>query len=158
MGYTFLEHAANVKFRADGVRIEEMLVSAAEALNETIRGDIAILEQEERVFEVEFDIEVKEGNSLDNPCEVLSSTNRCSGYMSLLYSFLEKILVLLDEDDFLVSKIKSIEIKDGKLRCVVLGDKVENYVFTNDVKAVTYSDMFVREEDGKFVCQVLLDV
>ena len=50
------------------------------------------------------------------------------------------------------------------------GDKAENYKFTNDVKAVTYSEMYVRETevsgersaDGGlrrgWECQVVLDV
>lgn len=142
MGYSFLEHTADVKFRADGATLEDMFVSAAEALNETIRGDIEILEQAEKSFEIE---------GKDKP--------------SLLYSFLENFLVMLDSENFLVSKIKSIEIRDGKLKCVVSGDKADNYCFTNDVKAITYSEMFVREKekiDGKgeegWECQVVLDV
>jgi SHS2 domain-containing protein len=142
MAYSFLEHTADVKFRADGLTLEDMFVSAAEALNEVIRGNIQILEQEEKSFRIE---------GKDKP--------------SLLYSFLEQFLIMLDSQNFLVSKIKSIEIKDGVLSCVVLGDKCENYCFTNDVKAITYSEMFVREKelvDGVgekgWECQVVLDV
>lgn len=135
MAYRFLEHTADVKFRADGATLEEMFVSAAGALFETIRGDIEILEQVEREFEVEG-----------------------SDKMSLLYNFLEEFLVLLDSEDFLAARVKEIGVEDGRLRCVVVGDKAENYKFTNDVKAVTYSEMFVREKDGKWECQVVLDV
>ena len=154
MSYRFLEHRADVKFRAWGEDLEEMFVSTMEALNETIRGDIKILEQEEKSFEIE-------GRDLE----------------SLLYNFLEEFLVLLEGEDFLVSRIKEIKIesresgvvsRDWGLKCVVIGDVVENYKFTNDVKAVTYSEMFVREvvfreEQGKagekgWECQVVLDV
>ena len=135
MSYEFLEHTADVKFRAEGSTIEEMFSSAADALNETIRGDIKILEQNERSFEV---------TGKDNE--------------ELLYNFLEEFLGLLDAEDFLVEKIKSIDINDLKLKCVVIGDAAESYKFTNDVKAVTYNEMFVNEKDGKFVCEVVLDV
>ena len=135
MSYKFLEHTADVKFRAEGSSLEEMFVAAAEAMNETIRGDIKILESEERSFEVEG----KDG-------------------VGLLYNFLEEFLFLLDAEDYLMARIKSIDISDNKLKCVVVGDAAENYKFTNDVKAVTYSDMFVREENGKFTCEVVLDV
>lgn len=137
MSYRFLTHTADVKFRADGVDLEEMFISSAEALNEIIRGDIKILEQEEKYFEVEG-----------------------SDKMTLLYNFLEEFLLMLDRDDFLVAVVKSLEISGDKLSCVVIGDKAENYKFTNDVKAVTYSEMFVRDkEDGSGVeCQVVLDV
>ena len=135
MAYTFLEHIADVKFRAEGSTIEEMFISAAGALNETIRGDIKILEQKEKIFEVE-------GKDSEN----------------LLYNFLEEFLFLLDAEDFLTTRVKSISIKQNKLSCVIVGDSAEHYKFTNDVKAVTYNDMFVREKDGKFKCQVVLDV
>jgi len=135
MTHRFLEHIADVKFRAEGSTIEEMYSSAADALNETIRGDIKILEQEEESFEVEGpDSEV------------------------LLYNFLEEFLFLLDAKEFLVAGIKSIEVEGDKIKCTVLGDKAENYVFTNDVKAVTYSGMIIGEGHGKFFCEVVLDV
>jgi len=135
MAYSFLGHTADVKFRASGESLEEMFVFAAEAFNETVRGKIKILEQKEKIFEVEGG---------DN--------------MSLLYNFLEEFLVLLEKDDFLVSKVKEIEVGEGKLKCVVVGDVAGNYKFTNDVKAVTYSEMFVREKEKEWECQVVLDV
>ena len=135
MSYKFLEHTADVKFRAEGSTIEEMFISAAGALNETIRGDIKILEQKEKSFEIE-------GKDSEN----------------LLYNFLEEFLFLLDAKDFLVAKVKSVLIEVNKLSCVVVGDSAENYKFTNDVKAVTYNDMFVRETERGWECQVVLDV
>jgi len=135
MGYVFLDHTADVKFRAEGFGLNEMFVCAAEAFNEVVRGDIEILEQEEK----EFGIEGKDR-------------------ASLLCNFLEEFLVMLDSEDFLTARIKSIDVEEGGLRCVVVGNKAENYKFTNDVKAVTYSEMFVKEEGGKFICEVVLDV
>lgn len=135
MPYRFLEHTADVKFRATGDNLNEMFTSAAEALNETIRGDIKILEQEEKTFEAE-------GKDIEG----------------LLHDFLEEFLFLLDAENFLISKIKSVEINETKLKCTVVGDSAENYKFTNDVKAITYNDIFVREENGKFECQIVLDV
>ena len=135
MPYKFLEHTADVKFKVESSTIEEMFSSAADALNETIRGNIKILEQEEKSFGVE-------GKDLEG----------------LLYNFLEEFLFLLDAEDFLTSRIKSIKIKDNSLKCIVVGDKAENYKFTNDVKAVTYSGMFIKKKDDKFICEVVLDV
>jgi SHS2 domain-containing protein len=137
MTYEFLEHTADVKFLASGKDIEETFISCMNALNETIRGEIKVLGSEEKSFE-------SEGKDLEG----------------LLYSFLEEFLFLLDAEHFLVSKIKEIKIdvKDFKLKCVVVGDDSENYKFTNDVKAVTYSEMFVREKGLSWEAQVVLDV
>lgn len=137
MSYVFLEHTADVKFRAEGPSIEEVLRESAKALLFTMRGDINILEQKEEVFEVSGkDREV------------------------LLHNFLEEFLFFLDAKNFLVSSIKelSIDLESLKIRCVVLGDDADNYKFTNDVKAVTYNEMYLREQDGKWSCQVVLDV
>ena len=135
MSYEFLEHMADVKFRAEGSSWEEMFSFAAEALNETIRGDIEILEQKEKSFEVEG----KDKNIL-------------------LYNFLEEFLFLLDSEDFLVARVKSIVVDNNKISCVVVGDVAENYKFTNDVKAITFSEMVVGEDKGRFICEVVLDV
>lgn len=137
MSYKFLEHTADVKFRVESPTLEEMFSSAADALNETIRGDIKISEQEEKNFEVEG-----------------------KDFEGLLYNFLEEFLFLLDAEDFLTAKIKSLDIdlEKKKLNCVVVGDKAEDYKFTNDVKAVTYHEMFVKEKEGKFICEAVLDV
>ena len=135
MTHRFLEHTADVKFRAEGSTIEEMYSFAADALNETIRGDIKILGQEEKSFVV------------DGPDSEV-----------LLYNFLEEFLFLLDAKEFLVSSIKSIEVEGNKISCTVLGDSAGNYVFTNDVKAITYNGMVIGEGHGKFFCEVVLDV
>ena len=137
MSYSFLEHTADVKFKVESSTIEEMFRSATDALNETIRGDIKILEQEGKYFEIE-------GKDLEG----------------LLYNFLEEFLFLLDAEDFLVARIKNLEInlEDKKIKCSLIGDKAENYKFTNDVKAVTYHGMSIKNKDGKFICEVILDV
>jgi len=137
MSYEFLEHTADVKFRAEGSSFEEIFSFSADAMNETIRGDIKIIEQRAVTFDVK-------GRDLEE----------------LLYNFLEEFLFLLDSEDFLVSSVREIEINKQtfELKAVVVGDSAENYKFTNDVKAVTYSEMKVYEKDGKFFSEIVLDV
>jgi len=128
MSYEFLKHTADVKFRAKAKSLVKAFVESAEALFETMRGKMQILEQVEKEVSIE-------GDNLEN----------------LLYNFLEEFLFLLDSEDFLVSEIKNLEIdeKNNKLKMVLLGDVAKNYHFTNDVKAVTYNDM--RIERGEEV-------
>jgi SHS2 domain-containing protein len=137
MGYKFLEHTADVKFLAKGKTIEQVFSFCADALNETIRGKINILGQEERTIDVN-------GNDLE----------------SLLYNFLEEFLFLLDSEDFLVKGAKNLEIdvEKFKLRCILIGDNAGNYKFTNDVKAITYNEMFIRKKKIEWIAQVVLDV
>jgi len=137
MTYKFLEHTADIKFVSEGSSLEEAFIEAAKALKETICGNIIILEQEIK------EIEIK-GNNMEN----------------LLYNFLEEFIVLLDSEGFLISTIKEITIDKASfiLKAKIIGDKVNNYKFTNDVKAVTYNEMFVKEIGGKWKTQVVLDV
>jgi len=135
MTYKFLDHVGDVKFRAEGMTLVELFSSAADALAVSMRGDLGIEGNVEKSFEVSG-----------------------KDFEELLYNFLEEFLFLLDAENFLMARVKKINIEGFKLKCVVLGDDVKNYKFTNEVKAVTYSGMFVRKEDGKFVCEVVLDV
>lgn len=135
--FKFLEHTADIKFQAFGKDIEEAFENAALALKKTICEETEILEKEEKKIEV-----------------------KGKDFESLLYNFLEEFLFLVDGENFLLSKIKNLEIdkKNFKLNAIVSGDKANNYEFTNKVKAVTYNEMFVRQERGKWVVQVVLDV
>ncbi|MBA7696920.1 Protein archease [subsurface metagenome] len=135
--FKFLEHTADIKFQAFGKDIEEAFENAALTLKKAICEETEILEKEEEKIEVEG-----------------------KDFESLLYNFLEEFLFLVDGENFLLSKIKNLEIdkKNFKLNAIVSGDKANNYEFTNKVKAVTYNEMFVRQERGKWVVQVVLDV
>jgi SHS2 domain-containing protein len=135
--YEFVEHTADVKFRAWGKTAEEMFLSAIEALHETIRGNIPVRESLEKQFSVS-------GKDKE----------------TLLHDMLEEFLYLLDAEDFLFSRVKELRFdeKNLSMSLVVLGDSAQHYSFTNDVKAITFNEMYVKQEQGKYECQVVLDV
>jgi len=140
MPYRFLEHTADVKFLAEGKTIEEAFLSAFSALNETIKGKIKVKNRIKKKISVS-------GTDLEN----------------LLYKFLEEFLFLLDSQGFLAGKIEKIKInekseKNFELKAEISGDKSDNYKFTNNVKAITYNEMFVKKESKKITCQVVIDV
>jgi SHS2 domain-containing protein len=137
--FKFLPHTADIKFQAFGDTIEEAFENSALALKEVMTQKIKIKGDINKRFEV---------NGKDNE--------------RLLYNFLEEFLYLLDAEDFLLSKIKSIKIKNNKLIAEILGDDSHNYTFSDNVKAITYNQMFVKQEKikgkNKFRCQVVVDV
>ena len=132
--FSFLEHTADVKFQAFGKSIEEVFENSALALKETIYNK-KVEEKQEKEIEV-----------------------KAQDFESLLYNFLGEFLYLLDAEDFLLSKIKKIKIDKFKIKAIVMGDKATGYEFSNSVKAVTYSEMFVKKIKGRYVAQVVLDV
>lgn len=135
VGYRFLEHTADVKFLAEGNDLREAFSNAASALFETIHEGVSVEGRIRKEFVVKGEDE-----------------------KSLLLNFLEEFLFLLDSESFLPSFVESIEFSPGSLRAIVLGDDASLYVFSNSVKAVTYSEMQIQR-DGKGVEVVgVLDV
>ena len=138
MKYKFLEHTADVKFQAYGKSLEEAFVNSVLALKATILMKAENIKVKEKIIK-QVKVQGKD-------------------YEALLYNFLEEFLFLLDSEGFLLAKINKIKIKNNKLEAEISGDKASNYKFTNDVKAVTYNEMFVKKEKSGWTTQVVLDV
>lgn len=133
--FKFFEHTADVKFQAFGTNKEKLFINSSLALKETICKGIKVKEIKEKKISV-----------------------KGQDFESLLYNFLEEIIYLLDAEDFLIGKIKGIQIDGLGLKATIIGDKASNYKFTNKVKAVTYNEMFVKRENNKWIAQVVIDV
>ncbi|MDP6265724.1 MAG: archease [Candidatus Woesearchaeota archaeon] len=136
--YKFLEHTADTKFQAYGNNMGEAFSNAALAMFSVITDTKKIKKK------IKKEIKVK-GTDLK----------------SLLYNFLEELLFLLDTNSFLLNKIEKISIKkmEGKysLNATIAGDKADNYETSGDIKAVTYNEMEIKEND-KVMVQVVLDL
>ena len=137
MSYKFLEHTADVKYRVVASSLQDGFIDSAKALFETMWGDIDVLPQKVKEISVE-------GIDLEN----------------LLYNFLEEFVALLDAESFVVCEISKlkIDIEKMQLSAEVVGDDASNYHFTNDVKAITYNDMKIEEDSGKFTIVGVFDV
>ena len=133
--FKFLEHTADVKFQSFGKTIEEAYTNAALALKEAISGKVKIKGK------IKKKISIKGHDKI-----------------SLLYNFLEEFLYFIDAEDFALGEIKGLKITGNKLTAEIVGDKASDYKFTNDVKAITYNEMFVKKSKEKFICQVVVDV
>ena len=142
MKYKFLPHTADIKFQAFGEGLEDCFKSASYALKDIICKDKIKNIKREKISVKGKDFE------------------------SLLYNFLEEFLVLFDSEGFVLGRVDKIKInvknkgKKLELDAEVLGDKAENYEIEGHVKAITYSEMFVKLDDKKkkYVCQVVVDV
>jgi len=132
--WKYFKHTADIKFQAFGKTKEECYGNAGLAFVKAM-VDEDVKSVKKKKIKVEGNDEV-----------------------SLLYNFLERLLVLLDSEEFVVGKISKLKIKDKKLECEISGDKAGNYEFHIDVKAITYSEMFVKQNKEGWVCQVVLDV
>lgn len=132
--YKFLEHTADLKFRAYGKTLEKVFENAALAISEILsRGDRV----ESAVIK---DIEIKAD---DNE--------------SMLYDFIDELIYLLDAERFIVSKAK-IKIKDGKLNGKIYGDDALKYPNLDSIKAATYAEMYVKKKKDGWEAQIVVDV
>lgn len=138
MTYKFLSHTADIKIEVREKSLEKAFATSALALKEAIAGKIKIKSK------IKKEISIKSENK-----------------ESLLYDFLEQFLYLIDAKNFVLSKIPLLTIKKDKnklsLKTKVIGDNSLNYKFTNEVKAITYNEMLIKEED-KTIIQFVLDV
>lgn len=145
MKFKFLSHTADIKFQAFGNSLEKCFENAGYALiNIICKKEIKTLKK--KIIKVV-------GRDREN----------------LLYNFLEEFLYFLDVGGFLAGKIRNLKIivipKGRKyqieLTAEVFGDDVKKYETEQQVKAITYNDMFIKEEKSngkKFVCQVVVDI
>jgi SHS2 domain-containing protein len=133
MKFEYLGHTADVKFRAYGKTVEDAFVNSAYAMTKSFCSS-----KVKGVKKKKISVEGKD-------------------FESLLYNFLEELLFLFDSEHFILSRVLEIKIKDFKLECEVVGDS-GNYEIVSHIKSVTYNEMFVRQEKGRWVTQLVLDV
>lgn len=134
--FKFLQHTADIKFRAFGKSLKEVFENSALALSSAIyNGKTA----EKKKFKIKA-----KGHDLE----------------SLLYNFLEEFIVLFDDENFLLSKVKKLKL-DGKkfeIEAKVSGDDVANYETSMHIKAITYNEMFIKKIKSIWVSQAVLDI
>lgn len=145
--YVFFDKTADAKFQAFGKDLEEVFSNSLEAMI-SLTYDITEIQElsNQEFYSQEREIFV-EGETIE----------------SLLYNFLEESIFLLGAESFigLVSEILIEEDADGKftLTATFIGTQTLNINSVGpEVKAVTYNEMYVRYEKGKYVAQVVVDI
>jgi SHS2 domain-containing protein len=137
--YRFLDHTADAKFQAFGNTLEEAFCNAA------LATALLMWDWEKIEKKVEHQVEVQ-GRDLKQ----------------LLCSFLEEIVYLLDSRSFLMGVPERIRLdkKGGlyTLKALFKGDEhSEKYEIYGNVKAITYDEMEIVEDD-RFMVQVVVDI
>jgi SHS2 domain-containing protein len=133
--YEFLEHTADIKFKAWGETLGEAFESAVLALASFIGKDEKIMHRRGKTVNVK-------GKDREE----------------LLYNFLEEIIYLIDSEGFVTAKA-NVNILGNTLKAELFGDDASNYEGLEHVKAPTYAEMYVKEKAGKgWELQVVMDV
>lgn len=139
--YEFLEHTADAYIAAYGRDLNEAFENAAVAM-----------------FDVMTQVEVI------NPKIEDSVTVEAEDEYSLLYSWLEALLIKSETRSLLYSKFKIQQIKYSKenlrLQARIWGEKfdADRHVQKVGVKAITYHRMEIIREAGRVTVKFILDI
>lgn len=134
--FEFLEHTADIKFKAYGKSLEEVFENSAKAIiNSVTDGKI----KKKKIEKIKIN-----SNSLEG----------------LMYGFLEEIIFFIETKGIVFAGVKEIKIdkKNFKVSGEFFFDNVNNYEFHLDAKAITHNEMFLKNEKGKWIAQVVVDV
>jgi SHS2 domain-containing protein len=136
--FEYLEHTADVKFRAFGHTPEEMLANAASALFQAMVDPATIQAKESWKVELE-----------DDELETLA------------YRWLSEIVFLFETESAVFSTFTVSLEKNGtwKLQGKIRGERIDltRHAFENEVKAVTMHQFLVKKNDH-WCLQAILDV
>lgn len=140
-GFEIREHTADVLIVAWGPTLEEAFKYAVLGMYEVMTDLGSVRPAEERVVEAE-------GTDLEN----------------LLYNLVERLIILFDEEAFLVSSVEDAKLSqsDGGWRAtlVVRGERYDPSRHESRVlvKAATYHMMRIWSESGAWYVQYVVDI
>jgi SHS2 domain-containing protein len=139
MQFEYLEHTADIKFKAYGNRLEDLFTNILKACT-NILTDINKIKKEK---EIKISIKSKK---IEN----------------LAYDFIEELLFLIDTESLIFNDFKEMKItktdKEYILEGTLLGDYYKNYEINGDIKAATYNDMqFIKNKD-KYEMTIVVDI
>ncbi len=133
--YEFVEHTADVTFKAYGRDLNELFESAGEALESTLVLLEAVALRETVTIEMTSD-----------------------SYENLLYDWLAELLVTFEVERFAVKKC-IVKITGLSLTAECRGERIDpnKHIFKEEVKAVTYHNLQVKKNDV-YHAEITLDV
>jgi SHS2 domain-containing protein len=132
-----IEHTGDIGIRLSASSREELFYSAAMAMVHLIYPSAKILSKNIRTIKVSGDDDEQ-----------------------LLVNWLSEINFHFQTEQFLPAEILTLEIENRILKAVLSGDKIKhkNMTIQNDIKAVTYHKLLVKQENDFWSCQVIFDV
>ena len=135
--FEILDHTADIGIVVHGQNLKALFENAGEAFFHIITD----LRKVRRRVEKRIDIK---GESLDR----------------LMVDWLSELLYLHDVESLLFKGFKVDSVGEGGLKAIVKGEPFQEgvHVIKTEVKAVTYHQIEVRQENGRWRAQVILDL
>jgi SHS2 domain-containing protein len=137
MKYEFFEHTADIGLRAEAKTLDELFTRMAQGLAELIAEESSLEPKESRSIHVTAD-----------------------SAEALLLAWLQEVLFWFSTDRFLPVQYELDEVSPTTLRGRVRGDIFDpsRHVQGHEVKAITRHLLEVRQQDGGWYGQVIVDI
>lgn len=135
--YKIIEHTADIGIETEGASLAELFLICAGAVRDLIVD--SMVPKVKVVISLSINADSREG---------------------LLVKWLEEILFLFETKELVPVEFQIDEISDTRLKAVVSADKFDPKIHTPkyQIKAVTYHDLAVREEEGRFKTRIIFDI
>lgn len=137
--YEFLEHSSDLKIKAFGESVDEVFSNMAKGMFFAITDDELVIKNESVIQDFEM-------NSVDLP--------------SLLVDYLNQLISLGDTNNEVYDNfelgIMQVGNENWSLKCRATGYKVSGLKM--EIKAVTYNELKIEEQDGQWVAEVVFDI
>ena len=130
--YKILPHPADVKVQAFGRTKEELFLNAMLGMNAVLKAEREVQGAKRKVIIKSPDLN------------------------ALLVDFLSEVLYLIQTNKEVYDAVKFIKFSDKELEGELSGNKVES--FSEDIKAVTYHDLKIKQKNDLFEATVLFDI
>jgi SHS2 domain-containing protein len=135
-GYSILEHPSDLGIEAHGVTLKEAFEQAAVGLMSIIVNPMTVANREVRTI------------------SITASDNK-----HLLVKWLTEILYMYDGQRFVCKEFQITHLTDRELTATVKGEPLSSTHRTKlDVKAVTYHQLEVLENESGCMVRVFLDI
>jgi len=135
--YEFIDHTADMGVEVYGRDLRELFQNAGEALFEIICDVSEVTESIEKRVAVD-------GEDLEQ----------------LMVVWLGELLYLHDVERLLFKRFEVEEVGERKLVATVYGEELKEgyHTIKTEIKAVTYHQIQVRQEDGRWIARVIFDL
>lgn len=135
--FRFLDHTGDLGILVYGGNLEELFSNAAEAFFDIITDVRRIRESTERIIRAQ-------GPNLEE----------------LMVRWLGELLYVHDVDGLLFRSFSIDELRDGSLKARARGEAFDEkrHVMKTEIKAVTYHQIQVRKEKGRWRARIIFDL
>jgi SHS2 domain-containing protein len=138
--FEFLEHTADLKFRAYGRSLEECLANSVKAIAHAFIGEQKI------------------------PAGIVKTvSSEADSLEVLVHDFLSELIYFFATEQYVAVEAKKLSVSGRKryaLKAEVLGGVLDfsKHRIETEVKAVTYHDMVVQKEKDGWIIQLVCDI